>query len=496
MTLTSRRVRCRSTVGAPFASSHLTDVFTSQGLESVRGNNTTFQFGFFDPTGAVIDLTGVQSINLKIQPSQTVDGVLADQTVTTFDNTLTASKWADGSAQHVEFALTSAQMNLALGGATKLEMWLVLTAITIDGAEITLAGGTFTLHEDNNGSSATPPENPGSYLTIEQGDARYKIEISPALRYEIAQSLTEDEQRQGLANLGVGVMIDQNVLYVQEHATSGDMPPKAGRPDRPWPSIGAAIGSVYNNILAGAHYTIRLGTGSYSHSGTLFNGQLTIIGEGEDSTFLELIQYPASGSYTFPVYARLDFYYSRLATGDVAPESFDPFTLYNGNTPLATFSSDGANNTIQIPPGSTIVEMLDIIASIPGLYQNGDGTIGAGFNLGIDENAFLLVTEGYAPDSFSPAQSADSYKVALKNLAVTNLSAVGGEDGGSGSAGASGYIVIYGPCRVENVDVSGTYPGAIALYNCEYRSSYVYVGNSAGGGLTAYGCIDTDNLSS
>lgn len=180
MTLTSRRVRCRTTVGAPFASSPLTDVFTTQGLESVRGNNTTFQFGFFDPTGAVLDLTGVQSINLKIQPSQTVDGVLVDQTTTTFDNTLTTSTWADLSKQHVVFALTSAQTNLALGGAAKRDLWLVLTAITTAGAEITLAGGTFTLHEDNNGSTATPPAYPGAYLTVDQGDARYPFGMTRA----------------------------------------------------------------------------------------------------------------------------------------------------------------------------------------------------------------------------------------------------------------------------------------------------------------------------
>lgn len=170
--LTSRRVRCRVTVGAPFTTTPLSDAFTSQTLESVRGNATRFEFGFFDVLGTALDLSEVQSLNLKLQPSQTVDSPLADKTITVLDLTLDAATWDDGSKEHAVFQFSNAEMNIDPQGERRT-LWLVITAITIGGDEVTLTGGAFFLHEDNNGSLATPPENPGAYLTVEQGDARY-----------------------------------------------------------------------------------------------------------------------------------------------------------------------------------------------------------------------------------------------------------------------------------------------------------------------------------
>lgn len=180
--LTSRRVRCRVPVGAPFTTTPLQDAFTSQTLESVRGNATRFEFGFFDVIGTPLDLSEVESLNLKLQPSQTVDSPLADKTITTLDLSLDAATWDDGSKQHAVFQFSNAEMNINPQGERRA-LWLVITAITTGGDEITLTAGWFFLHEDNNGSLATPPENPGAYMTLEQGDARYRrslvLESSP-----------------------------------------------------------------------------------------------------------------------------------------------------------------------------------------------------------------------------------------------------------------------------------------------------------------------------
>lgn len=170
--LESRTVRCAVTVGQPFATTRLLDVATGQMIETVRGNYTRFEFGFFDAAGTALDLSEIESLNCKIQPSQIEDGVLADQTITVLDNTLTAETWADGTKQHAVFEFDNAEMNLDPEGAKRL-LWLVLTGITFAGREITPIGSAMLLHEDNNGSLATPPENPGAYLTVDQGDARY-----------------------------------------------------------------------------------------------------------------------------------------------------------------------------------------------------------------------------------------------------------------------------------------------------------------------------------
>lgn len=170
--LSSRRVRCRVTTGTPFLSSPLTDVFSGQNIESVAGNATRFEFGFFDSENNPVDLSSVQSLNLKIQPSQTVRGVLADKTVTALNTSLTAQQWSLNTLSHIAFEFTNAEMNIFTEGARRV-LWLVITAITTGGSEVTLAAGNFILHEDNNESVGTPPENPGPALSLEQGDARY-----------------------------------------------------------------------------------------------------------------------------------------------------------------------------------------------------------------------------------------------------------------------------------------------------------------------------------
>lgn len=174
-----RLIRCRVTVGAPFAGTHLMDDIMGASIETIRGNATRMEFGFFDPTGAVLDLSAVSSINLKLQPSQTVAGVLADKTLvaSALDLTLTTATWAARTHQHAVFALTNAEANI---GATppagpKAGYWLVLTAILTDGSEVTLCGGTLTVHEDNNETSGSPPDNPGTGITLEQADARYAL---------------------------------------------------------------------------------------------------------------------------------------------------------------------------------------------------------------------------------------------------------------------------------------------------------------------------------
>jgi|GEM_PF-4174748 len=171
--LSNRLVRCASAIGSPFPAT-LQDQRTSQTPETVRGNATRFEFGFFTPQGELYDLSNVQSINLKLQPSQTTSGTLADQTIAAedLDLTLDAETWADGTKAHAAFDFSNAEMNLDPQGARRT-LWLVATAIMISGKEVTLAAGNFFLHEDNNVAEDPPPENPGTLITLEQADARY-----------------------------------------------------------------------------------------------------------------------------------------------------------------------------------------------------------------------------------------------------------------------------------------------------------------------------------
>ncbi len=174
MALTKRIVRIACTLPGIFPSSPWLAVNTERTPESVRANATRFEFGFFTAAGVAHSLTNVESLNLRIMPSQTDETeVLADQTVTSIDNTMAANTWADGSKQHAVFTFTNAEMNLEVGASSPKSLWLVVTAIMDDGTEYTFAGGVFLLHEDNNAAADPPPENPGTAITLEQADARY-----------------------------------------------------------------------------------------------------------------------------------------------------------------------------------------------------------------------------------------------------------------------------------------------------------------------------------
>jgi hypothetical protein len=178
--LASRIVRSKINVRARFGATALVDVATNSTIESVRGNATIFQFGFFDHLSAVYDLSEVESLTLKIQPSQTPGGsTLVSQTLAAaaLDLTLDATTWGNETKQHAVFSFTNAQMNFTIG-ATRKSFWLVITAILTDGKEVTLAGGDFILHEDNNATAGVPDENPGTAITLEQADARYPRAIA------------------------------------------------------------------------------------------------------------------------------------------------------------------------------------------------------------------------------------------------------------------------------------------------------------------------------
>lgn len=173
--LSSRTVRAKILFGKPFASTPITDVATGQTIETARGNATAIQLGFFSArTNDVLDMEDVESLTLLIQPSQTENDPLASKTLelADLDLTMDAETWADGTKQHAEFSFTNAEMNINPSG-TKKTFWLVVTALMMDGTKVTLAAGSFIVHEDNDAAADPPPENPGTAITLEEADARY-----------------------------------------------------------------------------------------------------------------------------------------------------------------------------------------------------------------------------------------------------------------------------------------------------------------------------------
>lgn len=149
---------------------NIPDMFT---FEAWRGSAIIFQVGIFNGYD-VIDLDTVTSINMRVKNSQIGSTTLMDKTITSFDLDLTAEEWLAGTEQHCLFEYSNAEANLTMT-TPKMQLWVVFTAILNSGASITLGGGTFFLHEDNNAASDPPEENLGTAITIEEADARYAL---------------------------------------------------------------------------------------------------------------------------------------------------------------------------------------------------------------------------------------------------------------------------------------------------------------------------------
>ena len=143
-------------------------------VETWQSNALDIEAGIFSGP-SVLDITDITSVNCKVRRSQLHADILMDSTVAAaaMDATLDASTWADGSKQHATFSFTNAETNLPLVD-TKATYWIVFTAIMTSGEEVTLAAGEFIIHEDNNTAGDPPPENLGTAITIEEGDARYE----------------------------------------------------------------------------------------------------------------------------------------------------------------------------------------------------------------------------------------------------------------------------------------------------------------------------------
>ncbi len=222
--LSSRIVRFVSRVRGPFLTAPPLDVATSRTVETVRGNATAFQTTVFDAAGAIHDLSGVQSLNLKVRASQQFgSAILADKTLAAeeLDLTVTQETWADGTKQHAEFSFSNAEMNLDPGD-NRATWWLVITAMMTGGEEVTLCAGPVIWHEDNNAPGDPPPENPGTAITLEQADARYSPTSARVVANQAARLALSLEDAVGSA------VVDNNDGTVWMMDPGNDDPSDAG----------------------------------------------------------------------------------------------------------------------------------------------------------------------------------------------------------------------------------------------------------------------------
>lgn len=152
---------------------------SSEPLTIWRGNGATWNIGIFRDEEDPVDLSGLASLKVQIQPAidSTTGAAYVTKTVTSgsITNTITKANFDSGSAYHAQVTFDDADLNIDPGaGNTTKSIWLVVFGTTSGGNEVTFGAANITLYED--GTAASPGSPPGVDPAIDADTAIGLIE--------------------------------------------------------------------------------------------------------------------------------------------------------------------------------------------------------------------------------------------------------------------------------------------------------------------------------
>ncbi len=155
----------------------LLDVFTNATPQGWVRAATQFEVALARG-GVLVDVGNLASVTLEAAPLGNRSGTrVFSRTLagSVLDNTLSEATWADGTKQHALFTFSSTEMNVALGGKTRADLWVVISAVTTAGQALVCGTGKMVLVEDGvfGAVPAAVANAPATYLTVDQSDARY-----------------------------------------------------------------------------------------------------------------------------------------------------------------------------------------------------------------------------------------------------------------------------------------------------------------------------------
>jgi hypothetical protein len=194
-----------------------------------RNNDVALELAFFS-AGALIDVSGLASLSLKIKELDDITGTpLASITATGFNASLTQAQWDAGTGQHITATLTKEQTSLALVG---LESYfhLVMSALSTDepAKEITLGVATLLIVEDGRSGTMADPVPADQYYTREESAARYVVLSALAAHAEDASNPHSVTKTQvGLGNVDNTADASKPVSTAQASAIAAAVAPKA-----------------------------------------------------------------------------------------------------------------------------------------------------------------------------------------------------------------------------------------------------------------------------
>jgi hypothetical protein len=150
----------------------LLDYYTNAAPQGWSQASTQFEIALVS-RGALVDVTNLSSVRLDGVAYNNRDGTrLFSQTLpgSSLNNALTLDTWEDGTQQHALFVFDQAAMNILPSGAETLQVWLMITALTLAGEQLVCGAGTMTFNDDGAFTSAgSPPANPGAAISLGPG---------------------------------------------------------------------------------------------------------------------------------------------------------------------------------------------------------------------------------------------------------------------------------------------------------------------------------------
>lgn len=194
-----------------------------------RNNDVALELAFFS-AGALVDVSGLASLSLKIKEINDITGTpLANITATGFNAALTQAQWDAGTGQHITATLSKEQTSLALVG---LESYfhLVMSALSTDepAKEVTLGVATLLIVEDGRAGTVADPVPADQYYTREESAARYAALSALAAHAESTSNPHSVTKTQvGLGNVDDTADASKPVSTAQASAISAAVAPKA-----------------------------------------------------------------------------------------------------------------------------------------------------------------------------------------------------------------------------------------------------------------------------
>jgi hypothetical protein len=170
-----------------------------------RGTDVQFELAVFN-NRILQSVANLASLTVEVKAAAEGTGApdpasapLMSATVSSFDDTVSAESWEDGSKEHALVAFSAQESAVGAG-----DHWLVVHALTSDnpGRRLTLAAGPIRVLEDGTGSEEPPQIDAIAYYTASESDGRF-------LRQ--AGNLADlDDPAAARANLGLGGVATQD----------------------------------------------------------------------------------------------------------------------------------------------------------------------------------------------------------------------------------------------------------------------------------------------